>query len=251
MEWLDLFCQGLSCTEYFQHQVQSQLSQQFIEQTGISLDGFVLVPPLEGAADIYFDQQGIAYLDTDLVAADANGYPVTIAWQCLNREQVLPSDSELQPNNTTIHAWWCELPVEDLKSQYASPRNAPWAISTEFPFDPKDYSFEVKWEVFAWPDVWLEVETTYPAFPQSIDLLMSELIQVWERWNHSAQTNVSMGIIHNLGSQQKVISPIAVVINIDFGSAIPKALLEMLQAIEKATKELGVRQVTCRSFERD
>ena len=249
MEWMDLFCQGLSCTNYFQRQLQSQLGQQFAEQTGMRLDAFVLVPPLEGAKEIYFDQQGIAYLDTDLVAADAHGYPVTIAWRCLDRERVLPSDPDIQSNNSLIQAWWGKLPVEELKNQYASKRNAPWSISAEFPFDEDDYSFEVTWGVFAWPDIWLEVETTNPAFPQSIDLVVDALINVREQWNHSAQTDTRMGIIHNLGTQQKVISPIAVVINIDFGSATPKALVEMLKAIQQVAKKLAVRRVVCRTLE--
>jgi hypothetical protein len=245
MEWLGLFCQRLSCTDYFQRQVESQLRQQFAEKTGMSLDGFVLVPPLEGVTEIYFDQQGIAYLDTDLVAPDANGYSVTIAWQCLDRRQVLPSDPELQSSNSVIHVWWQELPVEDLQRQYALPQNAPWTTSNEFPFDPNDYSFEVKWGMFAWPDVWLEVETKYSTFPQSINSLISVLIRARERWNQAARMHPSMGIIHNLGTQQKVISPTAVTINIDFGSATPKALVEMLKAIQEVSQELAIRWVVC------
>jgi hypothetical protein len=246
---MDLFCQSLSCTNYFQRQIQSQLEQQFVEQTEMRLDGFMLVPPLRGAAEIYFDQQGIGYLNTDLVAADANGYPVTIAWQSFDLEPVLPSDPDFQSNKSVIQAWWRELPVEELKSRYASSRNAPWPISADFPFDPNNYSFEVKWEIFAWPDMWLEVETAHPAFPQSLDLVVSTLIQVREQWNQLAQTDASMGMIHNLGTQQKVISPIAVVINIDFGSAIPKALVEMLNATQQIAKTLGIHQLVCRAFE--
>lgn len=249
MDWMDLFCQSLSCTEYFRRQIQSQLSQQFVEQTGMNLKGFVLVPPPAGAIEIYFDQQGTTYVDTDLVAADAYGYPVTIAWQCLGRERVLPSDPDLQSSNSVIQAWWRELPAEELKSQYVSPRNVPWLISAEFPFDPSDYSFEVKWGVFTWPDVWLEVQTEHPAFPQSMDLLMDALIHTREQWNQAAQTDARMGIIHNLCTQQEVISPIAVVINIDFGSATPKALVEMFKAIQQVAKKLEVCRVVCRAFE--
>lgn len=247
MEWMDLFCQSISCTVYFKQQVQSQLGQQFAEQTGMRLDLFVLVPPFEGT-EIYYDQNDIAYLNTDLVAADANGYPVTIAWQCVGHGKVLPSDPDLQSNNSVLQAWWHELPVEELKSKYATPRNTPWPISVEFPFEPNDYSFEVKWEVFAWPDVWLEVETNHPVFPQSNALLLDELVNVWEQWNQAARTGKGIGVIHNLGTQQRVISPNTLLINIDFGSASPKALVEMFNALQKVAKKLEIRWVACRSF---
>lgn len=246
MPWLDLFCERVACTEGFRRQLHSQLARQFADQTGMGLDGFVLVPPLEGNAAINFDSDGAAYLETDLVAADGNGYPVTLGWQGLGIKEVLPSDVRIEEGSTLV-AWWQQLPADELKSRYSGTRGAPWPKSAEFPFDPQEYSFVVEWDVFAWPDVWLEVETARAAFPQLQDLLVDALIQAMERWNEAARKEEAVGVIHNLATQQKVLSTTAMVVNVDFGSASPAALVAMLQAIQQVADKLAVKQVLCRA----
>lgn len=55
----------------------------------------------------------------------------------------------------------------------------------------------------------------------------------------------AVGVIHNLATQQKVLSTTAMVVNVDFGSASPAALVAMLQAIQQVADKLAVKQVLC------
>lgn len=247
MNWLDLFCKNLSCSSSFRNQIDLQLSRQFHEKTGIRLEGFVLVPPPQGAAEIDFDASGVARLQTDLVAEDATGYPVTIAWRSSDGRRVLPAGVSHQDGPIDVEAWWHELPAEELKGLSDTAETAPWPISPEFPFEPNRYSFEIAWRRFAWPDLWLEVKTSKKNSPASIDGLVAALEEARDRWNQRSRSEAGVGTIHNVGTQRTLVGDKAFALNLDFGSAQPGALLTMFEAIEAVAAALKIDRVVCRA----
>jgi hypothetical protein len=245
MRWFELFCDALACDDVFRAQVSDQLGRQFRDATGLSLDQFVLVPPPGGQKDISFQADGSVHVSIDLVAADAMGFPVSIAWRCAGHERMLPSDAAAR--GASIEAWWRELPEADLRKRYGGRTGPPWPASAEFPMDDGRYSFAIEWRPFAWPDLWLEIESGRAVFPARSAVLVQAMEAARQSWNEAAQAESERGLIHNLGTQLEVKSPHAAAINVDFGSASPKALIGMLDAIEGVTGELCIRRVLCRS----
>jgi hypothetical protein len=247
MEWLDLFCQTMGCSDHFREQAQRQLGGQFAEAVGTGIGAFTLVPPPGGASTITVDARGTARLDTDLVAADGRGYPVTIEWESPGPERVHRTDRGLTADSGPLTVRWAQLPAEELRSRYAGRPAPPWPTSPAFLFDPREFSFEVDWRPFPWPDVWLEVRTGRPAFPESSATLVTVLTSARERWNETARTDAGRGLIHNLGLHQQVVAPDEMLIDVDFGSAPPSALVSLLRALEDVAGALGLVRVTVRS----
>jgi hypothetical protein len=239
MHWFGLFCEVLGCADGFRKPAEAQLRRQFREETGLTPNRFVLAPPDDGPAGIRFESDGAARVDAKLHGPDAYAFPVSIGWRCPGRERLLPSEAD---SCDGLQAWWRALPADKLRAQYGK-SSAPPGLVQDLPFDPGRYSFKVDWEPLAWPDLWLRVETGERAAPAARDALLEALERTRESWNEAAQAGAGPGVIHNLGSQARVTGRRAIAIDVDFGSAGPKALVALLDAVQPLAERLGIRRV--------
>lgn len=244
--WFGIFCSAIGCTDAFRDSLHAQLERQFRERTGLPFDRFVLVPPPEGVDAVGFDPGGGARLDTELAGADGYSFPVSIGWRIAGAGRPLPSDPAAGAGGREIEAWWSDLPADELRAQYGSGDGPPWPASDSFPLDESRYSFELGWEPFPWPDLRIRVETGAPLPGDGVADIVDRLENAREAWNARSGQGAALGLIHNLGARPELHGPRALLVDVDFGSAPPAALLELLDALEGAAKDLDIRKVVVR-----
>lgn len=243
--WLLLFCDGLSCGPAFRRSLDAALCDAFTARTGTRLDGFMLVPPDRGAADIAVHATGVANVSTDLVGPNAEGYPVTVAWQAVGVTRPLPADPAVEAAAAagSLRAWWAALPEDEIRRAFGAVDRPPWPTSPRFPFNASDFSFAVEWRPLPWPDVWLQVRLSRGAAAAALPVIVPRLCAVQESWNRGDDGDPAYGLIHQLGSRAAVLANDVIVVNVDFGSAGPAALVAMLRALDEAADGVSVARV--------
>jgi hypothetical protein len=237
--WLDLFCDALHAGPLFRQRLDEALRPAFVAQIGSPPVGYTLVPPPGGEADVVYRADGAAEVETDLVAPDALGWPVTVCWRVDSVAHPLPSDPGVEAAAAagSLHAWWQSGPAP------AQPFPVP-PPATLHP-DPARLPFALEARPHTWPDLWLELEFVPGTDAQRVlPGLISRLQGMQKRWNATGS-----GLIHQVGSQAAVLEPDVAVVNVDFGSASPSALAAALDALADAS--LDLRRVIVRSSLRD
>lgn len=244
--WLELFCDALSCGPSFRRSLDATLGAAFAARVGSGLEGFMLVPPEGGAADITVDRSGVASVSTDLVGPDAFGHPVTVAWQAAGIARPLPTGPAIESASAAglLMAWWAALPDDELRRAYGPSGQSQRGNSNDARFETGSYPFEVEWRPFPWPDLWLQVRLRGVAAAVALPTLVQHLRAVQDRWNRQDGPDAASGRIHQVGSQAAVLAADLLVLNVDFGSAPPAALVATLRAMSELTDRLPVSRVT-------
>lgn len=234
-DWLELLCSSLNCSPHFRQELDRQLAQQANILAGINVrEGFALVPE---NSNVQYDKDNVAHLDADLIAPDNRGYPVQIAWRCEAhpQEQIPPQDPLPLSRECHFRAGWEALPTEELRAKYTQPIQPPFSILGNF-------SFEIEWHYFAWPDVWLELQTRQETTPEQIKAIEVTLEQAREEWNRQPEEH---GIIHNWSGLRRLDAR-CYEMHIDFGSTEANAMSYWLQALENLVSELSLLHIIVR-----
>lgn len=240
MKWFDYFCQVMGCADGFRKPAEAQLGRQFRERTGLTLSQFAFAPPREGAVAIAFEKNGTALLRGRLHGPDAYSFEVSLGWRRPGWERPLPSDTGPWDG---LEIWWQSLPADSLRAHYAKPSGPPWPVSADFPFNPARYPFEVEWEHFSWPSLTIGICTGEEASADALDRLTDSLEQARLAWNTAAEAGGASGLIHNLGTRVAVTEARSMQVDVDFGSAGPKALVVMLDTLRELAAPLAIRRV--------
>lgn len=232
-DWLEILCSSLNCSPQFRFELNSQLAKQAQILAGINVrEGFALLPT---DLKIHYDSDGVGHLNADLVAPDNFGYPVQIAWKCEAHpsEQIAPQDPLPQSEAYRLRVGWEDLPTEKLRAKYTKPAQYPFSISGNF-------SFEIEWQHFAWPDVCLEVQTKHKATEDQIKFVEVTLEKAREIWNRKPEEH---GIIHNWSGLHRLDSKLYRM-HIDFGSADLRAMSYWLKILDNVASRLSLSCIT-------
>jgi hypothetical protein len=226
--WLGLLAIHSSRRE----ELASQLAAEMMRRTGLDLDlGFGLMPTSDHPIT---DEHGTSYFDADLAGPDGSSVPVTIAWadKSGSGRPVSLESGDGRP----IHAWWAELPEEELRARYGAP--APPMAEVALPA-----GVSLRWEHCALPDIVVQIELgTTPGAPFDTNFTR-DLELHREQWNEPR----SRGIIHNwsglrrLGAQRFEY-------HVDFGSAGLPALVAWLETTAMLVAPFAPAQLTVRGY---
>jgi hypothetical protein len=171
-------------------------------------------------ADLRYED-GVAYLDTDLVGPDNFGHPVTIALACTAHpgERVDPRRA-LTPG-CTLRAAWTSLPGQLLCDRYLPP--APPLVTLQ-----PELAARVRWERFTWPEVPLTLVGDSGAFPARTAGIVGETLESTAgAWNRAHAERP----IKYVGSPRSWEDGSAIEAFVDFGPAPVEAMAEMLRAL--------------------
>lgn len=198
---------------------------------GIDLaDRFVFFPE-RGTKAWVVDASGVSFWSGDLVGPDNFGRPATIAWASVDGgAPVAPSDEVIDASR--VLAWWHELPADELRATYREPTEPP------FPVDAPT-SFPIRWRVFGWPDLSIEVATDRELTGAEIDAVAATL----ERWRDQWNSAPRRGRIHDFGALVSQ-GPCRYTMTVDFGSADRAALGGWLGALEGAAGTFAIIGIT-------
>jgi hypothetical protein len=236
-DWLELLCSSLNCSPQFRSELDSQLAQQASILASINVrEGFALLPT---DLRVHYDRDNVAHLKVDLVAPDNWGYPVQISWRCEAHpdEQIAPQAPLPPSNECRIRVGWEALPTEELRTKYTQPVQPPFSISGNF-------SFEIDWQYFTWPDVWLELQAREDVKEEQIKVVEVALEQARNEWNRKAEEH---GIIHNWSGLCRLDAR-CYELHIDFGSTDSSAMSYWLQALEDVGSSLSIARLIVRGI---
>ena len=234
-DWLELICSKLNCSPKFREALDQQLAEQAYILAGIDVRKRFCLVLVD--ATVHYEPDNVAYLETDLIAHDNWRYWVQIAWRCEvhANERTAPEEPLLPSHECSLCIRWEHIPNDELRAKYTNPIHLPFALSDSF-------SFEIEWQYFAWPDVWVELQTRQEVSEEKIQAVEVVLEQAREEWNRRPQ---EWGIIHNW-SGLRPLNARQYEMYIDFGSADKRAMSDWLLALKGVSSALSLMQVIVR-----
>jgi hypothetical protein len=220
-EWHTLFCRQLGFGSHFEREFGEQLGTEAAREAGVDLRRGAFLAPADPDAISYGDD-GASRADTDLVAPDGLGRPVTVAWRCASHpgERLGPGAPPARERGCRLLAWWDALPVEELRREQPRAVQLPAALTSALPFD-------IELWPSAFPDVSLDIRTGGPLAAGCLERAGDALDLAAARWN--ARPAGAPGIRY-VGDPEQL-GEDRFQVHIDMGGEGPDALAALLAAL--------------------